>query len=105
MSQVFSDHIRECGIVSRLTPPGTPQWNGVSERRNRTLLDMVRSMLSHIDLPLSFWGYALETSAITLNRCPSKSVEKTSYEIWSGKVPNLSFLKIWGCEAYQTLDY
>ena len=41
LSQEFSDHLRECGIVSQLTPPGTPQWNGVSERRNRTLLDMV----------------------------------------------------------------
>jgi len=100
LSQAFNDHLRECGIVSQLTPPGTPQWNGVSERRNRTLLDMVRSMMSHADLPPSFWGYALETSAFTLNRCPSKSVEKTPYEMWTGKVPNLSFLKIWGSDAY-----
>ena len=47
-------------------PPGTPQCNGVSERRNRTLLDMVQSMMSLISLPLSFWGYALETTAFTL---------------------------------------
>ena len=47
-------------------PPGTPHRNGVSERRNRTLLDMVRSMMSLTDLPLSFWGYALETAAFTL---------------------------------------
>ena len=46
-------------------PPGTPQRNGVSERRNRTLLDMVHSMMSLTDLPLSFWGYALETAAFT----------------------------------------
>ncbi|WZZ65001.1 hypothetical protein YC2023_076371 [Brassica napus] len=100
LSQAFNDHLRECGIVSQLTPPGTPQWNGVSERRNQTLLDMVRSMMSHADLPPSFWGYALETSAFTLNRCPSKSVEKTPYEMWTGKVPNLSFLKIWGSDVY-----
>ena len=81
MSQVFSDHLRECGIVSQLTSPGTPQWNGVSERRSQTLLDMVRSKMSHTDLPLSFWGYALETYAFTLNRCSSKSIEKTPYEI------------------------
>ena len=43
---------------------------GVSERRNRTLLDMVRSMMSLTNLPLSFWGYALETAAFTLNRAP-----------------------------------
>ncbi|KAL8155257.1 hypothetical protein AgCh_000580 [Apium graveolens] len=58
---------KECGIVSQLTPPGTPQWNGVSERRNHTLLYMVRSMMCLADLPISFWGYALETAAYTLN--------------------------------------
>src|SRR6266566_7964186 len=56
-------HLRKCGIVSQLTPPGTPQRNGVSERRNRTLLDMVCSMMSLTVLPLSFWGYVLETAA------------------------------------------
>ncbi|CAJ2644822.1 unnamed protein product [Trifolium pratense] len=69
----FHDHLKECGILSQLTPPGTPQWNGVSERRNRTLLDMVRSMMSHADLPNSFWGHALLTAAYTLNRVPSKT--------------------------------
>src|SRR3954463_7036048 len=61
---------------------------------------MVRSMMSLTDLPLSFWGYALETAAFTLNRAPSKSVETTPYELWFGKKPKLSFLKVWGCEAY-----
>ncbi|KAK9019154.1 hypothetical protein V6N11_034193 [Hibiscus sabdariffa] len=63
------------------------EWNGVSERRNRTLLDMVRSMMSHTDLLTSFWGYALETAAFTLNRVPSKSVQKTPHEMWTGKRP------------------
>ena len=67
LSQEFDDHLRTCGVISQLTPPGTPQWNGVSERRNRTLLDMVRSMMSPTDLPFTFWGYALETAAFTLN--------------------------------------
>ena len=81
-------------------PPGTPQRNGVSERRNRTLLDIVRPMMSVIGLPLLFWGYALETVAFTLKRAPSKSVETTPYELWFGKKPNLSFFKVWGCDAY-----
>jgi hypothetical protein len=72
----------------------------MSEQRNRTLLDMVRSMMSQTDLPLSFWGYALKIVVFTLNRVPTKSVERTPYEIWTGKRPGLSFLKIWGCEAY-----
>ena len=61
---------------------------------------MVRSMMSLTDIPLSFWGYALETAAFTLNRAPSKSVETTPYELWFGKKPKLSFLKVWGCNAY-----
>jgi hypothetical protein len=99
LSHEFSSHLKSCGIVPQLTPAGTPQRNGVSEGRNRTLLDMVRSMMSQSDLPLSFWGYALETATFTLNRVPSKSVVKTPYEMWTGKTPNLSFLKIWGCEV------
>ena len=100
LSYEFGLHLKQCEIVSQLTPSGTPQCNGVSERRNRTLLDMVRSMMSLTDLPLSFWGYALETIAITLNRAPSKSVDTTPYELWFGKKPKLSFLKVWGCDAY-----
>ncbi|KAK8565436.1 hypothetical protein V6N12_058998 [Hibiscus sabdariffa] len=76
------------------------QWNGVSEKRNRTLLDMVRSMMSHTDLPTSLWGHALKTVAFTLNRVPSKSVQKTPHEMWTRKCPNMSFMKVWGCKAY-----
>ncbi|NEY13655.1 hypothetical protein DDE04_09140, partial [Bifidobacterium pseudocatenulatum] len=100
LSYEFADYLKQCGILSQLTPPGTPQWNGVAERRNRTLLDMVRSLMSHANLPDSFWGYALQTAALILNNAPSKSVERTPYEMWYGKRPKMSFLKIWGCEAY-----
>jgi hypothetical protein len=58
-------------------------------------------MTSQTDIPLSFWGYALETAVFTLNRVPSMSVEKTPHEIWIRKHPRLSFLKVWGCEAEQ----
>ena len=64
------------------------------------MLDMVRSMMSHADLPISFWGHALETAAFTLNRVPTKTVQKTPYEMWTGKRPSMSFMKIWGCEAF-----
>ena len=77
-------------------PPGTPQHNGVSERHNRTLLDIVQYMMSLTNLPLSFWGYALETAAFTLKRAPSKSVKTTPYELWFGKKPKLLFLKSLG---------
>ena len=100
LSYEFGLHLKQCGIVSQLTPPGTLQHNGVSEHHNRTLLDMVRSMMFLTDLPLSLLGYALETDAFTLNKAPSKSVETTPYELRFSKKPKLSFLKIWDCNAY-----
>ena len=89
LSYEFGLQLKQCEIVSLLTPPGTPRCNGVSECRNHTLLDMVRSMMSLTDLPLLFWGYALETATFTLNRAPSKFVETTPYELWFGKKPKL----------------
>ncbi|GKA37638.1 retrotransposon protein, putative, ty1-copia subclass [Tanacetum coccineum] len=104
MSQEFLDHLKEHGIIAHRTPPYTPQNNGVSERRNRTLLDMVRSMMSQTTLPKSFWDYALETAARILNMVPSKKVDKTPYEIWHGQAPKLSYLRVWGCEAFVKHD-
>jgi len=94
LSTDFGNHLIDCGIVPQLTPPGTPQLNGVSERRNRTLLDMVRSMMSQTFLPDSLWGFALNSAALILNRCPTKANDKTPYEIWKGMVPDLSFLRV-----------
>ena len=94
LSDEFQNYLKEKGIVSQWTPPRTPQYNGVSERRNRTLLDIVRSMMTGIDLPLPFWGLALETATLLLNQVPSKTVSQTPYELWSGKRPNLSYLRV-----------
>ena len=74
--------------------------NGVSERRNRILLDMVRSMMSFSKLLISIWGYALETAVHVLNVLPSKSVASTPYEIWKGKNPDFSYFRVWGCPAH-----
>ena len=72
----------------------TPQRNGVSERHNRTLLDMVRSMMSLTDLSLSFWGYALETAAFTLNRAPSRVNFSSQNHIYS-KTNLHQFYPVW----------
>ncbi|KAM2111915.1 hypothetical protein ACFX1R_014483 [Malus domestica] len=81
LSNEFLDYLKECGIVSQWNPPGTPQHNGVSERRNRTLMNMVRSMMSSANLPVTFWRYALYTAAYLLNRVPSKST--LGYEFYN----------------------
>ena len=90
----FEDHLKEEGIVSQLITPGTPQQNGVSERRNRTLMDMVRSMMSYSSLSDSFWGYALETAAYILKQVPSKAVPGTPYKRWSGRKSVLNHFRI-----------
>ncbi|GJZ56784.1 retrotransposon protein, putative, ty1-copia subclass [Tanacetum coccineum] len=60
---------------------------------------MVQSMMSQTTLPKSFWDYALESVARILNMVPTKKVDKTPYKVWHGQAPNLSYLKVWGCEA------
>ncbi|GJZ72488.1 zinc finger, CCHC-type containing protein [Tanacetum coccineum] len=75
LSHEFVNHMKSYGIVSQLTLPYTTQHNGVSERRNRTLLDMVRFMMNLTTLPKSFWGYALETAARILNMVPRRLIK------------------------------
>nr|GEV53971.1 hypothetical protein [Tanacetum cinerariifolium] len=104
ISQEFKDYLKACGTVQQLTPPYTSQHNGVFERKNRTLLDMVRSMMNLTNLPLSFWDYALKDVPCILNMVQTKKVDKTPYELWFGKVPNLSYLKVWGYEALVKQD-
>ncbi|GJW08681.1 retrotransposon protein, putative, ty1-copia subclass [Tanacetum coccineum] len=56
-------------------------------------------MMNLTTLPLSFWDYALESATRILNMVPTKKVDKTPYELWYGKVPNLSYLKAWGMKS------
>ena len=92
LSEQFKDFCDEKGIARQLTISYTPQQNGVAERRNRTLLDMVRSMMAQANLPISFWEDALLTAAYILNRVPSKSVLSNPYELWNDEKPDLGNL-------------
>ncbi|KAF7827103.1 Retrovirus-related Pol polyprotein from transposon TNT 1-94 [Senna tora] len=78
---------------------GSPDMNGVAERRNRTLLDMVRSMMSNSKLPIFLWREALKTVVCIQNRVPTKVVSKTPFEIWKGWKPSLNHIRVWGCPA------
>nr|KYP56903.1 Retrovirus-related Pol polyprotein from transposon TNT 1-94 [Cajanus cajan] len=95
----FALFLRESGIVPQYTMPGKPSMNRVAECRNMTLKDMVRSIISHSSLPESLWGEALKTAVYILNRVLSKAINKTLYELWTGKRPSLKHLHIWGCPA------
>ena len=80
----FAKFLEECDIVPQYTMPGSPRMNGVAKRRNRTLKDTVRSMISHSNLQKSLWGEALKTTTYILNRVPTKATAKTPYELWTG---------------------
>jgi hypothetical protein len=90
----FARFLKENGIVAQYSMPDDPQQNGMAKRRNRTLMDMVRSMLSYSTLPISLWMEALKIVVHILNRVPSKSVPKTPYEIWTDRKPTLNYLHV-----------
>ncbi|GJV20760.1 zinc finger, CCHC-type containing protein [Tanacetum coccineum] len=92
-------YFQSTGIIHQTTAPYTPQQNGVAERKNRTLKEMVNSMLSYSGLSEGFWGEAMLTACYILNRTPNKNSKQTPYEIWTKKVPNLTYLRVWGCRA------
>ncbi|CAA2987948.1 Retrovirus-related Pol poly from transposon TNT 1-94, partial [Olea europaea subsp. europaea] len=91
--------LQEHGIVAQYTMPGSPDQNGVAERRNRTLMDMVRSMRSNSKLPESLWTEALKTATYILNRVPTKAVQKTPFELFKGWKPSLRHIRVWGCPS------
>nr|CAH7736890.1 unnamed protein product [Callosobruchus chinensis] len=89
------------GISRRLTCPYTPEQNGISERKNRTLLDTARCLLMQSGLPPTFWAEAINTANYLRNRCPSKSLNGlTPYEMWTGKTPDISHLRDFGCKVF-----
>ena len=87
------------GIVHETTPPYTPQANGVAERKNRTLKEMMNAMLISSGLPDNMWGEAVLSANYVLNKVPRKKINKSPYELWHGRVPSYKYLKVWGCLA------
>ena len=100
LSSDFDKYLLDNGILSQLSTLDISQQNDVVERRNQTLLDMVRSMISYSDLPKFLWGYALEIEAYILNSVPTKYVSNTLIELWAGHKPSLQHYRIWRCLAY-----
>ena len=93
----FAKFLKKPGICAEYTMSGILEQNGVTERRNHTLMDMIRSMLNYSSLPLSLWMYALKTAMYFLNRVPSKAIPKTPFELSTRRKPSLRHLHAWGC--------
>jgi transposase InsO family protein len=95
----FTRFLQENGIVTQYSTLGEPQQNGVTERRNHTLMNMVRSMLSYSTLLINLWMEVLTIAIHILNRVPNKTMCKTLYVLWIGRKPSLNYLHVWGCPA------
>ena len=95
----FVDLCTQHEIIHETTAPYLPQSNGVIERKNRTLKEMMNAMLISFGLPQNMWGEAILSANYLLNKVPKKKAEKTSYELWKGMKPSYKYLRVWGCLA------
>lgn len=91
---------RKHGIHPEFTAGYSPQQNGVAERRNRYVIEMCRCMLMDARMPSRYWAEATSTAVYLQNHLPSRVVETTPYELWWGRKPNVSHLKVFGCKAF-----
>src|SRR3954462_8309728 len=97
----LNEFLSEEGIRHQYSAAYTPQQNGVAERKNRTLMDMARSMLAEFKSPYNFWDEAISTACHSSNRLYLRQIlDKTPYEILTGNKPNISYFRVFGCKCF-----
>ena len=97
----LDDYLDELGITHELSAPYTPQQNGIVERKNRTLVEMARTMLDEYKTPRHFWIEAIYTACHIINRVYlHKFFKKTAYELLTDKKPNVSYFKVFGAKCW-----
>src|SRR3954469_22738520 len=95
------EFLDDLGITHEFSAPYTPQQNGVVERKNRTLIEMARTMLAEYNTPLKWWAEAINTACHIVNRVYlHKFFNKTSYKLMVGKKPNVSYFKVFGAPCW-----
>ena len=100
-SSEFNEFCERNGVKRQLTAAYTPQQNGVAERKNQIVMNMVRYMLSNKKVPKNFWAEAVMWTFHVLNRCPTSALEGvTPQEAWSGIKPSVEHFRIFGCIAH-----
>ena len=82
------------GIIHQTIVPYSPQQNGIAERKNRTLKEMMNAMLLSSGLQQNLWGEAILSANYVLNRIPHKKTNNTPYELWKGRPPSYKYLKV-----------
>ena len=100
-SKAFSSYCQSFGILRQLSQPYTPQHNGIAERKNRSIIDIVRCLLANTQVPGHLWIEAVRATCILLNLRPSKSQpDKSPDELFSGKKPCISHFRTFGSLAF-----
>lgn len=101
INEGLGTYLRQKGIIHERTAPYSPAQNGVAERMNRTLVEAARTLLSEAQLPLPFWGEAVNTAAYVRNRCCNRTIrDKVPEEVYSRRYQTVRFFKVFGCLAY-----
>jgi IS30 family transposase len=101
VNQKFSNFLKQKGIVRQTTCVYTPQQNGVSERKNRHIMEMTRSLLFQSNVSKIFWSEAIITSIHLINRLPSAILDfKSPYELLLKEKPNIDYFKVFGCTCF-----
>nr|GFB85520.1 retrovirus-related Pol polyprotein from transposon TNT 1-94 [Tanacetum cinerariifolium] len=106
-SKEMNEFCTKKGIRREFSNAKTPQQNGVAERRNRTLIEAVRTMLADAKLLVTFWNEAVNTACYVQNRVlVNKFQNKTPYELFNNGIPAIGFLRPFGCHVMilNTLD-
>ncbi|GJU14938.1 retrotransposon protein, putative, ty1-copia subclass [Tanacetum coccineum] len=105
----FAELCAQHGIRHEFTAPYSPQQNGIAERKNRTLKEMVTAMVISSGMSQDMWGDAILTATYLLNKIPRKEKEETPYELWMGRKPSYQYLRqalvIKGYRQREGLDY
>ena len=102
---LLNDFCADKGISRQYSAPRTPQHNGVVERKNRTLIEVARTMLSESRLSMYLWAEAVNTACYTLNRTLiNKDLMKTPYEIMNDKKPTLKYFHVFGAKCFVLKD-
>nr|GEX72350.1 retrovirus-related Pol polyprotein from transposon TNT 1-94 [Tanacetum cinerariifolium] len=105
-NKTLAKPFNEVGISQQFFAARTPQQNGVMERRNRTLVEAAKTMLTFANLPLFLWAEAIATACFTQNRLIiHKHFDKTPYELINKRKPNIKFFHVFGCRCYLLIDY
>jgi len=100
-NEKFSKFGEKMGILHNFSAPRTPQQNGVVERKNRSLEELARTMISESSLPKYFWADAVSTSCYVMNRVLIRPIlKKTPYELFNGRKPNINHLRVFGCSYF-----